>query len=124
MDRKRHQEETHSARVYYSFGLGEHRPLSNPSSQGPSSRQLSCLTQLSGSLSFLDSPIRLCLLEMTGKGLLYVIKGTQPCCGESYSHRLSVFLQDIYMSPQRMSQDSQEGLQGPNPPLAPSSSGS
>lgn len=99
MGRKRHQEEIHSTRVYYSFGLGEHRPLSNRRSQGPSSRQLSCLTQLSVSLSFLDSPIHLCALEMTGKGLLYVMKGIQPCCRESFRHRLFVFLQNIYTSP-------------------------
>lgn len=42
-------EETHSARVYCSLGMSEHRPLFNPRSQSPSSRQPPCLIQLPGS---------------------------------------------------------------------------
>lgn len=42
-------EETHSARVYCSLGMSEHRPLFNPRSQSPSSRQPPCLIQIPGS---------------------------------------------------------------------------
>lgn len=75
MPRKRHQEETHSARVYCSLGMSEHRPLFNPRSQSPSSRQPHCLIQLPGSWSCLDSPICLCECEVTDTGLTLCDRG-------------------------------------------------
>lgn len=68
-------EETHSARVYCSLGMSEHRPFFNPRSQSPSNRQPPCLIQLPGSWSCLDNPICFCEHEMPDTGLALCDRG-------------------------------------------------